>query len=162
MANLEHYVNGEYKGSTHIPKNNTNASGWVQTYTSDGQVISTWVDSVDEQTYDDYVSPAKTSSLTPSSEDCERGFSFLAVLWMLTIPIVNIFYYLSVRKKVKTNQRITANEEWVYALGNWGIILLCAYAVLFGVGTLFYYILSCIRGVPFDFFDIFLDFVSNI
>ncbi len=50
MARMEHYENGEWVGSTEIP-GHSETRGWVNTYSADGKVRSTWVENTDQFDY---------------------------------------------------------------------------------------------------------------
>lgn len=50
MATYDHYVNGEWVGSTEVP-GHSNQTGWVNTYSKDGNSYATWVSNSDHFDY---------------------------------------------------------------------------------------------------------------
>lgn len=50
MAKMDHYENGEWVGSTET-QGHSNTTGWVNTYSADGKVRSTWVENTDNFDY---------------------------------------------------------------------------------------------------------------
>lgn len=59
MARMEHYENGEWVGSTEIP-GHSETRGWVNTYSTDGKVRSTWVENTDTYDYKPEQHPPKS------------------------------------------------------------------------------------------------------
>ena len=50
MAKMDHYENGVWVGSTET-QGRSNTTGWINTYSADGKVRSTWVENTDNFDY---------------------------------------------------------------------------------------------------------------
>ena len=91
MARLDHYVNGEWVGSTDVP-GHSNVTGWVDTYTTDGNTHSTWVSNPDRFDYNTYhQQDSKQQNSKPLiGAGYEKEAKELVHKWSF-----NIFYFFS-------------------------------------------------------------------
>lgn len=149
MASLDHYENGEWVGSTDVP-GDFKTTGWVDTYSKDGKRRSTWVSNTNMWAYDDSTS----SSDSPSdSKSFWKGIRFLSGLWYLFMPIVNIFFFLRLRKRVKSGATDSLTEVWLYNIGKFFLIITCVDIVLLLGSFLISSIASYFLGEPLTFWD---------
>ena len=100
MARIDHYKNGEWVGSTDVE--GQPESGWVRHYTSDGNTYSSYVNNSNSGCPNNYERETPNAfSDMDVSDFVWDGVSFFAGIWMLLMPIANIFYFLRLRRDVK-------------------------------------------------------------
>lgn len=89
MANMDHYENGKWVGSTKV-SGHSNTTGWVNTYSSDGKVRSTWVSNTDQFDYKEGQHREKSIEEIQSSRAASETWN---EIWMKIMgPVLKLGY----------------------------------------------------------------------
>ena len=99
MPRMDHYANGKWKGTTDIP-DNPDYSGWVETYTSDGEVVSTMVYRQQQPSNNESSNTSEGNGSAISSAITDAvTYSIIAILLVvLTIGLAPLWYYITKHK----------------------------------------------------------------
>ena len=160
MAKMDHYENGKWVGSTEV-QGHSNTTGWVQTYSSDGVVRSTFIENTDTFDY-------KGDSSNSFQSGCDRGGGsqiaaaiddgvFLAtvmiILAFILLPLSPVWYFI-IKNKISTikNQGYTPDKLLLTALTITKITFILQIVFLI-IGVLFAVVSSSIL-LPFVLGDL--------
>lgn len=90
MAKMDHYENGKWVGSSET-QGHSNTTGWVNTYSADGKVRSTWVENTDRFDY------KESEHREKSIEEIRNSVSAAKTVSELRMKVLGFVYKLAIR-----------------------------------------------------------------